>query len=282
MTRFDPVEYKKRSIAIWDGISFRYHKKWASKNKGPFKSTLKLLELIKIKPGYTILDLACGTGIVTKKLLQKVGADGHVVGIDTSFQAIKIAKSSIDKNGSVDFVVCDAEKINFKKKFDVITCQYALFFFPDSQKVLLNAKNSLKKNGLIAMTLHGDKQTVPYFGSILDAVLKFIPDYIPPNSPPLDRFGTEDSLKKEFTKVGFKKIQVKSYTFRYSPGTFSDYWNDYLRYIAQPLKEKITKLSLKQKRNLKALVKENTLKFTNKSGKIVFPWKVLIITAIKP
>ena len=65
------------------------------------------------------------------------------------------------------FILGDAETIQFDTKFDAITCQYALFFFPNAQKVLKNMKKFLKKNGIIAMSVHG-KHNVPYFDSILE------------------------------------------------------------------------------------------------------------------
>ena len=52
-------------------------------------------------------------------------------------------------------------------------------------------KNSLKKSGNIGISVHGSKDNVPFFSSILDSVTKFIPDYVPPGSPNLDRFGTK-------------------------------------------------------------------------------------------
>ena len=42
-------EYKQRNMKIWNEVASRYHKRWASVNKGPFQSTKKLIELIKIK-----------------------------------------------------------------------------------------------------------------------------------------------------------------------------------------------------------------------------------------
>ena len=39
-----------------------------------------------------VLDIACGTGAVTKKISNKVGKSGMVLGLDVSIIAIKIAK----------------------------------------------------------------------------------------------------------------------------------------------------------------------------------------------
>ncbi len=136
--KFNPTEYKKRNISIWNEVAPRYHKRWASINQGPFQSTSKLIQLLDINRGERVFDLACGTGVVTKKISQKVGNSGIVIGGDTSITAIKTAKKWIGSQLNLDFVNIDAENFNFSKQFDIITCQYALFFFPNAQKALKN------------------------------------------------------------------------------------------------------------------------------------------------
>lgn len=74
------------------------------------------------------MDVASGTGVVTKLLKQKIGRTGCVIGADTSINAIKIAKKWNEKSQNLLFVNADAENFSFKEKFDIITCQYALFF----------------------------------------------------------------------------------------------------------------------------------------------------------
>ena len=277
--KFIHSEYKQRNMKIWNEVAPRYHKRWASVNKGPFQSTKKLVELVNINRGDAVLDVACGTGVVTNEIQKKIGKSGYVVGVDTSSTAIKIAKKWNGKKLNVNFVNADAEKFNFSKKFDVVTCQYGLFFFPNAQKALKNMKNSLKESGNIGISVHGRKDSVPFFSNIIDSVTKYIPDYVPPGSPDLDRFGTKSDLKKEVSKAGFSKITVKDYVFHYSPGKFEDYWRNYLKYIAKPLKEKLNDLDYSKRKELKQLVKEKTSQYTKKNGEILFPWQVLILGA---
>ena len=272
-------EYKQRNMKIWNEVAPRYHKRWASVNKGPFQSTKKLIDLVKINKNNLVLDVACGTGVVTKQIQKRIGKLGYTVGIDTSTTAIKIAKKWNEKNKNLDFVNTDAENFTFSKKFDVVTCQYALFFFPNSQKALKNMKNSLKKSGTIGISVHGSKDNVPFFSSILDSATKYIPDYVPPGTPNLDRFGTKSALKIEVTKAGFSNIVVKEFIFNYNPGKFEDYWKNYIKYVAKPLKEKINALDYSKRKEFKNSVKEKTLQYTKKNGNIIFPWQVLILTA---
>ena len=272
-------KYKQRNMKIWNEVAPRYHKRWASVNKGPFQSTKKLIELVNINKNNLVLDVACGTGVVTKQIQKKIGRSGYVIGIDTSSTAIKIAKKWNEKNKNLGFVNIDAENFTFSKKFDIVTCQYALFFFPNAQKALKNMKNSLKKSGTIGISVHGSKDNVPFFSSILDSAIKYIPDYVPPGTPNLDRFGTKSALKIEVTKAGFSNIVVKEFIFNYNPGKFEDYWKNYIKYIAKPVKEKLNALDYSKRKEFKNSVKEKTLEYTKKNGDIIFPWQVLILTA---
>ena len=115
-------------MTIWNEVAPRYHKRWATAKYGPFQSTKKLVELVNVGKGNQVLDIACGTGVVTKILNQKVGKFGYVVGADTSVTAIKIAKKWNNRTSNILFVNADAENFSFKEKFDIITCQFALFF----------------------------------------------------------------------------------------------------------------------------------------------------------
>lgn len=277
--KFNPTEYKKRNMQVWNEVAPRYHKRWASTHMGPFSITKELIKLAKIRKDDKILDIASGTGVVTKEIVSKISSNGFVVGIDSSKTAIDIARRSNGKKRNLDFVLADAESVKFKEIFDVVTCQYALFFFPNARKALVNAKKFLKKDGTLAIAVHGID--VPFFNSILDAVTEFIPDYIPQGVPDLDRFGTKKSLSNVVKKAGFSKISVKEFTFTYSPGTFSDYWENYLKYIAKPLKEKLNKLSSQKRKQVRELAKKNCEPYTKKNGEIIFPWQVLLLTAKK-
>lgn len=277
MAKTGHSEYKRRNIAAWDEVAPRYHRRWASTDSGPFQGTDRLVGALDVKPGSSALDVACGTGVVTKRLCEKVGRTGHVVGADTSRTAIKIARRWNGRRPNLHFVNADAERLAFSGRFDLVTCQYALFFFPDASRALRNMRESLKESGRLGISVHG--RNVPFFSCILDAITEFIPDYVPPGTPALDRYGTKSALRAEVRGAGFSRISVDDFVFSYGPGTFEDYWQNYLRYVARPLREKIGMLDRAQRRRLREAVCCNTEPYTRRNGSIEFPWEVLILTA---
>ncbi len=277
MARINASEYKKRNIRAWNEVAPRYHRRWASGDIGPFQSTEKLVELAGIKEGDRVLDVACGTGVVTKKISRKVGDAGMVVGADMSATAIRIARGWNAKRPNVHFINADAERLGFAGKFDAVTCQYGLFFFPNATRALGNMRNSLRRSGRLGITVHG--HGVPFYVNILEAVKEFIPDYVPPGTPQLDRYGSKPALRKVVGDAGFSGISVRGFVFRYSPGTFEEYWRNYRRYATGPEKEKLRALGRAECRRLKERIADATRPYTGRNGVVEFPWEVLILTA---
>ncbi|MDI1494761.1 MAG: type 11 methyltransferase [Cenarchaeum symbiont of Oopsacas minuta] len=268
--------YRKQIIHTWNEIAPRYHTR-VKAGQGPFESTKKMLSMINIANGDRILDVACGTGAVSRELLHRVGHDGIVVGIDTSYTALLLAKKYAMGN-NFHPVICDAEHMRFSSRhFDAATCQFGLFFFSNARKALKNIKRSLKFDGTLAITVHG--RDTPFYTSLLDAIIKYIPEYKEPGTPDMTRFNTKNALAKQVREAGFSCIHSTEFTFTYSPGTFEQYWRNYLIFAPKASKAKIDLLDSRQKKELKEQVRENILPFENNKGNIKFPWQIVIVTA---
>ena len=271
------LNYKKYNMTVWNEIAPRYQKRWIGVKTGPFQSGDVLVDMMNFSANDRVLDVACGTGAITARVVRRV-KKGMVVGGDTSITALRLAKRKIP---SAHFINMDAENFRFSESFDVVTCQFGLFFFPDAQKALKNMKRCLRRGGRLGVTVHGEKYGSPFFSSIMKEITRFIPDYIINGSPDLARFGTKKALGEEIRQAGFERIRVRDVVYQYSPGTFNDYWKNYTKYVAKPLRQKISDLSRDEKIELRNSVKKNTKRFTNKTGKIIFPWQVLIASAQK-
>ena len=271
---FDAINYKLTTMENWDLVAREYHTSWAGISKGPFQSTGELVEAAEPKLGDSVLDIACGTGVVSSAVVKKLGASGLLVGLDLSFGALRIAKSSISTG---QLVQMDAEKIGLHASFDKIFCQYALMFFPDSHGVLLALRNLLKPKGRLIVAVHGSPEGVPYFSTMMEPVLKFIPNIRPPQTPTVHRFGDPKILENELSGAGFSNIIIRKFTFEYEAGSFEQYWLDYLSTTANSIRKRIVE-DEKIVAAIKSEARARALEFSH-DGKVTFPWDVLIATA---
>ncbi|MBI2642803.1 MAG: class I SAM-dependent methyltransferase [Nitrosarchaeum sp.] len=71
----------------------------------------------------TVLDLACGTGILTKLIADKI-PQSTIIGLDITKNYIEKAKEKLKSYKNISFVNQDAEKLNLGRKFDCITASY--------------------------------------------------------------------------------------------------------------------------------------------------------------
>ena len=81
----------------------------------------KILEQLSTEK--TVLDLACGTGILTKQIAEKL-PQAKITGVDITKNYLEKAKEKLISYPNIFFVNQDAEKLNLEKKFDCITTSY--------------------------------------------------------------------------------------------------------------------------------------------------------------
>lgn len=100
-----------------------------------------------------ILDVACGTGNVVLECASCM-KDAIFDAVDISEGMLAKAKenASIKKLDNIDFHLKDVTKLDLEKKYDVITCSYALFFLPDAHKVLQTLTGLLKTDAIVIFT----------------------------------------------------------------------------------------------------------------------------------
>lgn len=229
-----------------------------------------------IRSDELVLDLACGTGAIAKEVSKIVFPPGLIVGIDFARGPLEIAKF---ENTSCNFLEMDAEYIGLKAKFDVVLCQYGLMFFPAPDRVLANLTTQIKHGGRLAVAVHGTTEGVPYFSTIMGPVLRHIPDIRSAAVPNAHRFGREEDLENVISLAGFSEITVKKFVFEYRAGLFRQYWSDYMSSTARSMRSKIEARGPEVIDKIRKEAEEISEKYAD-TGSIVFPWDVLIATAV--
>lgn len=273
---YDPVKYKQDSMESWNVRAQDYHSGWASAGKGPFRSTKELVDTARISKDNSVLDVACGTGAVSKEAYLRLGPAGVLVGIDFSRGALKIAKQNVPAE---HFVEMDAEHIGLRASFDRVLCQYALMFFPEPVRVLSELRPLMKKGGMIAVAVHGSAQGVPYFSTIMEPVLKHIPDIRPAGTPTVHRFGDPKDLQSALASAGFSSISIRKFVFDYDAGSFSEYWSDYMATTAASIRSRIEAKGPKVVSEIRKEAEERAEGYVQ-NGSVQFPWDILIAAAV--
>ena len=145
--------YKKTVADFFDGRT-RYD------NDVTLKRALPLIEMVSLKPGQQVLDVATGTGIIAIAAAQKVGSTGKVIGIDFSAGMLRQAQYKSEQLDlhNIKWSEADADYADFDAdSFDAIFCSSALVYFKDIGKTLQSWYRWLKPSGVALFSGWSDR-----------------------------------------------------------------------------------------------------------------------------
>jgi SAM-dependent methyltransferase len=118
-----------------------------------------------VRNGSHVLDIACGTGVLARHALAKVGPTGRVVGVDPAPGMLAAAR---EVEPTIDWVLCGAEALELEdESFDCVISQFGMMFFQDRPKAIGEMFRVLKPGGSLAIAVWDSVERNPgYLGSI--------------------------------------------------------------------------------------------------------------------
>jgi ubiquinone/menaquinone biosynthesis C-methylase UbiE len=115
-----------------------------------------LVSRISVPADGSVLELACGTGIVTRRLRDGLPARVKLIATDLSEPMMKFAQRKFDANELVDWQQADASNLPFPAaSFDAVVCQFGLMFVPDKLQAMREAKRVLKPEASFLFNVWG-------------------------------------------------------------------------------------------------------------------------------
>tara|TARA_Y100001970_G_C13951368_1_gene708406 strand:- start:34 stop:756 length:723 start_codon:yes stop_codon:yes gene_type:complete len=179
-----------------------------------------------------ILDIGCGGGLLSEPM-NRLGA--NVTGIDASDKNIKIAKLHAKKNKlNINYLCSSPEKMNVKKKYDVILNMEIIEHVEDVNFFLKSCSKLLKKNGLMFVaTLN--KTFKSYIFAIIGA--EYVLRWLPIGTHDWEKFVKPEDLKKILIKNNLKLEKLDGMNFNPIKNEWSVSKDTSVNYIAKFIKD---------------------------------------------
>jgi len=113
----------------------------------------RAVDLLELKPGDTVVEIGCGTGLNFGLLQQKVGPEGRIIGVDLTAEMLDRARERCQANGwrNVQLVERDAASFRFPENIDGVISTFALTLVPQYETVIRNAASGMRNGGRMVL-----------------------------------------------------------------------------------------------------------------------------------
>jgi ubiquinone/menaquinone biosynthesis C-methylase UbiE len=110
---------------------------------------IRAVRALGLRPGDTVVDMACGTGLNFALLEKVVGPRGRIVGVDLTDAMLAVAQDRVQANGwgNVSLVQSDAAGFDFPAEVNAILSTYAMTQVPECADVIAHGAKALSEGG---------------------------------------------------------------------------------------------------------------------------------------
>jgi SAM-dependent methyltransferase len=141
----------------WDLAADDYEALWQAQ-LAPAQA--RLLAQAALQPGEQVLDVACGTGLVTLRAAHGVGPQGRVCGVDLSERMVQAAarRARASDLPNLQLERMDAEQLGLADaSFDAALCAFGLMYLPEPERALKELMRVLRPGGRLGLAVWGER-----------------------------------------------------------------------------------------------------------------------------
>ena len=156
-----------------------------------------------------VLEIAAGTGILTRRLRQRLPPAASLVATDLNEGMLQVARRRLEGIAGIEFRQADAMALPFPDgAFDAVACQFGLMFMPDKPQALREVHRILKSGGPYLLNTWGALHDNPASALTHELLASLFPADPPPflKTP----FGDHDpeALRALLSQAGFADVMI--------------------------------------------------------------------------
>jgi SAM-dependent methyltransferase len=134
-----------------------------------------LVNRLAVRPVGRVLEIAAGTGVVTRALVSILPESVAIVASDLN-QAMLDQAVAVGTTRPVEWRQADAMRLPFQDgAFDAVVCQFGVMFFPDKAKAFLEARRVLRSGGLLLFNVWDRIEENEFAETVTRALVSLFP-----------------------------------------------------------------------------------------------------------
>jgi SAM-dependent methyltransferase len=215
---FDPVRYKQTTRDQWQATAEAWHRWGPTLAAWLDPVTETMLDMMKVRAGDRVLDVAAGAGgqtlLVARRVAPSSGPEGHVVATDISSNILEFAMQAAHAAGlhNIETRVMDGENLDVGEgSFDAVISRVGLIYFPDQHKALTGMHRALKPGGRVGAIVYSTAESNTFFSTPVSIVRRraALPPPAAGQPGPFSLAG-RGVLSAALQKAGFKDVEART------------------------------------------------------------------------
>jgi ubiquinone/menaquinone biosynthesis C-methylase UbiE len=160
----------------------------------------------QVRSGERILDVACGTGIVAREVLERIGPTGEVAGVDADPGMVTVAARLAPQ---VQYRQGIAESLPFPdSSFDAVLCQFGLMFFKDRVAALKEMLRVLRPGGRMAVAVWDTLENTPAYDAFVNLLRRVSGERAAAALTAPFALGDKDDIAQLFASAGIRDARI--------------------------------------------------------------------------
>ena len=109
--------------------------------------------LLNLKPGDRVVDLGCGTGLSFPHIMERIGPEGQLIGVDMTTGMLACARERSDRAGwhNVELVQSEIGSYKFPEEIDAVISTGVMGYVPEYDRVIQGAAQALTSDGRLVI-----------------------------------------------------------------------------------------------------------------------------------
>lgn len=164
---------------------------------------------VDVPAGGAVLETACGTGVVTRWLIDAPPRPARIVATDLNPGMLDVARGEVSGRQGIEFQIADATALAFEDgSFDAIVCQFGVMFFPDKDRGYREAARVLKPGGRYCFNVWDTLET----NRLPKIAHEIVTALLPENSPDFlalpFSYCDLSEIKDQLQRAGFGDLEI--------------------------------------------------------------------------
>lgn len=232
----------------------------------------------RLQGGDRVLDLGCGTGIVSRHVWKAMGESVCTSGMDANEAVLQKARAlSPERTVPIEWNHGHAESLPYSNAtFNVVLCQQGLQYFSDACRALGEVKRVLVPKGRIVFSVWRPLSCFPFYSAVHRALHRYVSSQAAATLASAFPPGNAGDLKKLFTATGFRHVGISLVIkqMRYSP------LDEFLMggFAASPFAGEILALEKAKREEMIRWIRESIWDYVDDQG-LAAPMESYVVTA---